>query len=47
MDLIGLPIQVIAGPRSVAENQVELKNRLDGSRVTVTIEEAINQLSGS
>jgi prolyl-tRNA synthetase len=47
MDLIGLPMQIIAGPRSIAEGQVELKNRLDGSRVTVTIDEAINQLSAS
>lgn len=47
MDLIGLPMQIIAGPRSIAEGQVELKNRLDGSRVSVTIDEAINQLSAS
>ena len=45
MDLIGLPMQVIAGPRSVAEGQVEVKNRLDGSRETMTIEAAINLLS--
>jgi len=45
MDLIGLPMQVIAGPRSVGEGQVELKNRLSGERETGTIEEAINRLS--
>ncbi|MGB7285309.1 MAG: His/Gly/Thr/Pro-type tRNA ligase C-terminal domain-containing protein, partial [Salaquimonas sp.] len=45
MDLIGLPMQVIAGPRSVAEGQVEVKNRLTGSRETMSIEAAINLLS--
>ncbi|MCB1386108.1 MAG: proline--tRNA ligase [Nitratireductor sp.] len=47
MDLIGLPWQVIAGPRSVAEGNVEIKRRADGSRETVTIEEVINKLGGA
>ncbi|MCB1502232.1 MAG: proline--tRNA ligase [Bauldia sp.] len=42
-DLIGVPFQVIAGPRSAAEGKVEIKNRADGSRDTVTVEEAINR----
>jgi prolyl-tRNA synthetase len=44
MDLIGLPWQVIAGPRGVAEGQVEIKRRADGSRETLTIEAAVNRL---
>jgi prolyl-tRNA synthetase len=44
MDLIGLPWQVIAGPRGVAEGQVEIKRRADNSRETLTIEAAVNRL---
>ncbi len=46
MDLIGLPWQVIAGPRGVAEGQVEIKRRADGSRETLSIEAAVNRLVG-
>lgn len=45
MDLIGLPYQVIAGPRSVADGQVEVKRRSDGHRETLTIDAAINKLT--
>lgn len=45
MDLIGLPYQVIAGPRSVANGEVEIKNRNTGERETLSIEAAINKLS--
>jgi len=44
MDLIGLPVQIIAGPRSIGEGNVEIKYRLTGERTTVTIDEAINML---
>jgi prolyl-tRNA synthetase len=44
MDLIGLPWQVIAGPRGIAEGQVEIKRRADGSRETLSIEAAVNRL---
>ena len=46
-DLIGVPFQVIAGPRSAAEGKVEIKNRADGSRDTVTVEEAINRFGAA
>ncbi len=45
-DLIGVPWQVIAGPRAVAGGEVELKNRRTGERVTLPIEAAINRLAG-
>jgi prolyl-tRNA synthetase len=45
-DLIGLPWQVIAGPRAVANGEVELKNRKTGERETMTIDAAINRLAG-
>ncbi|MGF0536411.1 proline--tRNA ligase [Agrobacterium sp. ES01] len=43
-DLIGVPMQIIAGPRSVANGEVELKVRKTGARETMTIEAAINRL---
>ncbi|HLP68222.1 MAG TPA: proline--tRNA ligase [Rhizobium sp.] len=45
-DLIGVPVQVIAGPRSVANGEVELKDRKTGARETMTVEAAINKLVG-
>jgi prolyl-tRNA synthetase len=32
MDLIGLPWQIIVGPRGLASGTVELKNRRSGER---------------
>ena len=43
-DLIGAPVQVIAGPRGVANGEVEIKDRKTGERETLTIEAAINRL---
>ncbi|PZU22232.1 MAG: proline--tRNA ligase [Shinella sp.] len=45
-DLIGVPWQVIAGPRGIANGEVELKNRRTGERVTLSVEAAINKLAG-
>ncbi len=44
MDLIGLPLQVIVGPKGLAEGTVELKHRRTGARETVGLEEAANRL---
>jgi prolyl-tRNA synthetase len=44
MDLIGLPEQIIVGPKSLAEGKVELKNRRSGTRELVTPEEAVARL---
>ena len=44
MDLIGLPWQVIVGPRGVAGNQIELKNRRTGERHEITPEDAVSRL---
>lgn len=43
-DLIGIPDQVIAGPRSAANGEVEVKDRKTGARETMTVEAAINML---
>jgi len=40
-----VPVQVIAGPRSVAAGEVEIKDRKTGARETLTIEAAINRLA--
>jgi prolyl-tRNA synthetase len=45
-DLIGLPWQVIIGPRGVAAGEAEIKNRRSGERFTLPVGDVINRLSG-
>ena len=45
MDLIGLPWQVIAGPRGIASGTVELKDRRTGEREDLSIESAMARLT--
>lgn len=45
MDLIGLPWQVIVGPKGVANGEVELKHRKTGARETLGLDAAIKRLS--
>jgi prolyl-tRNA synthetase len=45
MDLIGLPWQVIVGPRGVAAGTVELKRRSTGEREELSIESALARLT--
>jgi prolyl-tRNA synthetase len=45
MDLIGLPWQVIVGPKGLADGKVELKRRSDGSRESVSPADAIARLA--
>ena len=45
MDLIGLPWQLILGPRGLAEGKVELKCRRTGERQELSIDDAISRLS--
>jgi len=46
MDLIGLPWQVIVGPRGLANGVVEVKNRKTGARDEMTPEAALARLAG-
>jgi prolyl-tRNA synthetase len=46
-DLIGLPWQVIVGPKGLGEGKVELKNRRSGERESVSVEAAISRLGGA
>ncbi|GGK27064.1 proline--tRNA ligase [Salinarimonas ramus] len=45
-DLIGLPWQVIVGPKSLAEGKVELKRRRTGERELLAIADVIPRLTG-
>jgi prolyl-tRNA synthetase len=45
MDLIGLPWQVIVGPRGLANGVVELKRRATGERTELPIAEAVAKLA--
>ena len=45
MDLIGLPWQVIVGPRGIAGGTVELKRRSTGDREELSIESALARLT--
>ena len=44
MDLIGLPWQIVIGPKGLKNGVVELKNRKSGEKTEVTFEAALNQL---
>ncbi len=45
MDLIGLPWQVVIGPRGLKNGVVELKNRATGEKIEVSAEEALTRLT--
>jgi prolyl-tRNA synthetase len=44
-DLIGIPWQVMVGPRGLAEGKVEIKSRADGSRELVSPAAALARLA--
>jgi prolyl-tRNA synthetase len=45
MDLIGLPWQLVVGPRGVAAGTVELKNRATGEKQELSIDSAMARLT--
>jgi prolyl-tRNA synthetase len=47
MDLIGLPWQVIVGPRGIAAGVVELKRRATGERTELSIDNALTLLAAA
>ena len=47
MDLIGLPWQLIVGPRGIAAGTVELKSRRTGEKLELSIESALARLVGA
>jgi len=46
MDLIGLPWQLIVGPRGVKAGVVELKNRASGEREELSLDAALSRIAG-
>src|SRR5207302_1697278 len=44
-DLIGIPWQVLIGPRGLAEGKVEIKRRADGSRDLLSLADALARLA--
>lgn len=45
MDLIGIPNQIVIGPRGIANNEVEVKRRGNPEKTTMSPEEAINKFT--
>ncbi|HMA48137.1 MAG TPA: proline--tRNA ligase [Magnetospirillaceae bacterium] len=45
MDLIGLPWQVVVGPKGIANGIVELKNRMTGERSELPYQEALKRFA--
>ncbi len=46
MDLIGLPWQLVIGPRGLDKGVVELKRRASGEREELSLESALARLTG-
>jgi len=44
-DLIGIPWQILVGPRGLAEGKVEVKSRADGSRELMSPADAVHRLA--
>ena len=45
MDLIGLPDQLVIGPRGIAAGTIEMKHRRSGERLEVSLEAALDRLT--
>jgi prolyl-tRNA synthetase len=46
-DLIGLPWQLIVGPKGVKAGEVELKERATGARHTLSFDAALHRLAAA
>ena len=46
MDLIGLPWQLVIGPRGLKDGKIEVKNRASGEKEELSIEAALSKLTG-
>jgi prolyl-tRNA synthetase len=44
-DLIGLPYQILVGPKGLTEGKIELKQRAGGAREMITPEDAVKRLA--
>jgi prolyl-tRNA synthetase len=46
LDLIGLPWQIIVGPKGLADGKVEVKNRKSGERHMLSADDAVQRIAG-
>ena len=46
-DLIGIPWQIMVGPKGLAEGKIEIKRRSDGSRENLSPADVVARLTGS
>jgi prolyl-tRNA synthetase len=44
-DLIGLPWQILVGPKGLAEGKVELKRRATGERELLSVDDVLAKLA--
>jgi prolyl-tRNA synthetase len=47
MDLIGLPWQLVVGPKGIKSGEVELKERRTGAKHNLSFDAALNRLTAS
>lgn len=47
MDLIGLPWQVIIGPKGLEKGEIEVKRRATGARETMSLDAAVNRMTAA
>jgi prolyl-tRNA synthetase len=47
MDLIGLPWQIVVGPKGAEKGVIELKNRKTGEKIELSMEAVLEKLSGN
>ena len=45
LDLIGVPHQVVIGPKGLAEGKIEVKNRRTGAKESLSLDEVINRFT--
>ncbi|HET8611643.1 MAG TPA: proline--tRNA ligase [Sphingomonas sp.] len=46
MDLIGLPWQIVVGPKGLAKGVVEVKRRATGEKIELSVEDAVAKVAG-
>ena len=45
-DLIGIPWQILVGPKGLAEGKLEIKRRSDGARENMSLDDVVARIAG-
>jgi prolyl-tRNA synthetase len=45
-DLIGIPWQILVGPKGLAEGKIEVKRRSDGTRENMSLDDVVARIAG-